>query len=204
MSSLPRSDAGTSVSLSLQVENVDATVERAGRAGATVERPPADEFYGRTAGIRDPFGHRWLLQSPLQIASHERLRHGDVAYVSLWVRDRARAADFFADVLGWRYTAGGDADGRQVEGAAPRHGMYGGQPRATLFCCYVVDDLDSAVERVRAGGGQAETPEEPAVWTPCGVHRPGGAALRAHVQPRGGSATVSRTTRGLATCGTSP
>ena len=71
-----------------------------------------------------------------------------------------RAAEFFGAVLGWRYAAGGDADGRQVEGVAPRHGMFGGQPRATLFCCYVVDDLDSAVERVRAGGGQAETPDE--------------------------------------------
>jgi uncharacterized glyoxalase superfamily protein PhnB len=156
----PRADSGTSVSLSLQVESVDATVERAARAGATVERPPADEFYGRTAGIRDPFGHRWLLQSPLQIASEDRLRHGDVAYASLWVRDVDRAAGFFADVLGWRYAEGGDAAGRQVEGAAPRHGMFGGQPRATLFCCYVVDDVDAAVERVRAAGGQAETPDD--------------------------------------------
>ena len=156
----PRAESGTSVSLSLQVENVDATVERASRAGAAVERPPSDEFYGRTAGIRDPFGHRWLLQSPLPIASHDRLRHGDVAYVSLWVPDVERAAEFFGAVLGWQYAAGGEADGRQLEGVQTRHGMFGGQPRATLFCCYVVDDLDSAVERVRAAGGQAETPDD--------------------------------------------
>jgi uncharacterized glyoxalase superfamily protein PhnB len=39
---------------------VDAVVEQAERAGATVTRPPADTFYGGYAGcFRDPDGHVW-------------------------------------------------------------------------------------------------------------------------------------------------
>jgi uncharacterized glyoxalase superfamily protein PhnB len=58
----PESIGGTSVTIHLQVDNADAAIERAVKAGATLERPAKDEFYGdRTGAIRDPFGHRWLL-----------------------------------------------------------------------------------------------------------------------------------------------
>jgi uncharacterized glyoxalase superfamily protein PhnB len=57
----PDSPATFSHSLHLQVDDVDATAERARRAGASVEREPADQFYGRSSVIVDPFGHRWIL-----------------------------------------------------------------------------------------------------------------------------------------------
>ena len=47
--------------LHLEVADVDATTERARRSGASVEREPADQFYGRGSVIVDPFGHRWML-----------------------------------------------------------------------------------------------------------------------------------------------
>ena len=47
---------------------------------------------------------------------------------------------------------------RQVPAATPPQGLWGGQPRATLFCSYVVDDATAAVARVRAAGGQAGDP----------------------------------------------
>ena len=37
---------------------------RAESAGATVERPATDAPYGRTGVIVDPYGHRWMLQTP--------------------------------------------------------------------------------------------------------------------------------------------
>ena len=41
-------------------EEVDAIVEQAAGAGATVTRPPAETFYGGYAGcFRDPDGHVW-------------------------------------------------------------------------------------------------------------------------------------------------
>ena len=85
-------------------------------------------------------------------------RHGDIAYVSLWTPDVERAAAFFAAVLGWRYAPSEHARGRQVEGVTPRHGLWGGQQRGTLFCCFTVDDLTAAAERVRRAGGQAGEP----------------------------------------------
>jgi uncharacterized glyoxalase superfamily protein PhnB len=68
----PAAGAGTSVSLTLQVGDVDAIVERAVTAGATLERPARNEDFGRGAGIRDPFGHRWLLQGPVTVDTSQR------------------------------------------------------------------------------------------------------------------------------------
>jgi PhnB protein len=56
----PDALGGTAVTVQLQVENADAVIARAVAAGATLERPVPDLFYGdRTGTIRDPFGHRW-------------------------------------------------------------------------------------------------------------------------------------------------
>ena len=60
----PRPDHGAAVTLHLQVEDVDSLTERATGAGATLERPPTDNPYGRVAVVRDPFGHRWMLNAP--------------------------------------------------------------------------------------------------------------------------------------------
>jgi uncharacterized glyoxalase superfamily protein PhnB len=58
----PESIGGTSVTIQLVVDNADAAIDRAVKAGATLERPAKDEFYGeRTGAIRDPFGHRWTV-----------------------------------------------------------------------------------------------------------------------------------------------
>jgi PhnB protein len=59
----PQTLGGTSVRLTLMVDDVDNTVERASAAGATITMPPEDQFYGhRSATVRDPFGHEWMLQ----------------------------------------------------------------------------------------------------------------------------------------------
>jgi len=56
----PKQLGGTTVSVSVYVEDVDAFATRAERAGATVLRPVADQFYGeRTVNLQDPFGHTW-------------------------------------------------------------------------------------------------------------------------------------------------
>jgi PhnB protein len=71
----PQTLAGTPVQLCLIVENADAVVERARAAGATVERPPTDMFYGfRSASVRDPFGHQWMIQHEIEKVSHEEMQ----------------------------------------------------------------------------------------------------------------------------------
>jgi uncharacterized glyoxalase superfamily protein PhnB len=48
--------------LCLFVKDADAVTASAASAGALVQRPPRDEFYGHRCGrIRDPFGHEWML-----------------------------------------------------------------------------------------------------------------------------------------------
>ncbi|HAB14947.1 MAG TPA: VOC family protein [Verrucomicrobiota bacterium] len=63
----PATLGGTSVRLSLIVGNVDAIVARAVAAGATLQRPPTDQFYGfRSASLLDPFGHEWIVQHEIE------------------------------------------------------------------------------------------------------------------------------------------
>jgi PhnB protein len=58
----PETLGGTSVTLDLEVDDVDAAVERAVAAGAVVVRPPDHPTSGVQAGkVRDPFGHVWLI-----------------------------------------------------------------------------------------------------------------------------------------------
>jgi predicted enzyme related to lactoylglutathione lyase len=152
------------VSLTAEVLDVDATADRAVRAGATLERAPVDSPHGRNAVIRDPFGHRWILSAtaaaPAAVgAASEGPRVGDIGYVSLWVPDVARAASFFGSVLGWTYGPGSGEQGRQVPGTTPHHGLWGDQERSNLFLCFFVDDVDTAVARVRGAGGQADEPQ---------------------------------------------
>jgi uncharacterized glyoxalase superfamily protein PhnB len=68
----PQPGAPTSVSMHLHVDNADEMIARAVEAGATIERPLKDEFYGERSGvIRDPFGHRWNIGHSIENVSTE-------------------------------------------------------------------------------------------------------------------------------------
>jgi uncharacterized glyoxalase superfamily protein PhnB len=164
----PTQELGVHVTLHLTVEDVNSVIASAVAAGARLERPASDHEYGRMGTIRDPFGHRWLIaQESTRDPEPTREvpmapRHGDIGYVSLWVPDVDRAASFFSRVLGWQYAPGSGNQGRQVQGFALHHGLWGGVERATLFLCFAVDDLQGAIDRVRLSGGTAaEAHEEP-------------------------------------------
>ncbi|MCX5042959.1 VOC family protein [Aldersonia sp. NBC_00410] len=56
---------GNAVSLHLTVPDVDAFVARVTAAGVDLDREPEDEPpAGRVAAFRDPFGHRWFINTP--------------------------------------------------------------------------------------------------------------------------------------------
>lgn len=62
-SSSPIRLAGTTVTIGLFVEDVDAVIASAVKAGATLRSPAQDYFYGYRQGqIVDPHGHRWQIQ----------------------------------------------------------------------------------------------------------------------------------------------
>ena len=57
---------GSPVTLHLNVPDVDAAVERAVAAGATVTMPVEDQFWGDRYGVvQDPFGHLWSIATPM-------------------------------------------------------------------------------------------------------------------------------------------
>ncbi|MDD5139030.1 MAG: VOC family protein [Verrucomicrobiales bacterium] len=80
----PLTLGGTAVKLCLMVKNIDSAVARASAAGATVEMPPSDMFYGfRCAAIRDPFGHQWLIQHEIEKVSPQEMQKRWDAMVKL-------------------------------------------------------------------------------------------------------------------------
>ncbi|HUQ64111.1 MAG TPA: VOC family protein [Acidimicrobiales bacterium] len=112
------------------------------------------------ARVSEAFDKREAITPPASPRTATGPRHGDIGYVSLWVPDVERAGAFFSTVLGWQYTPIGARQGRQVEGSAPPHGIWGEQERSTLFLCFTVEDVDETLERVRDAGGQAGAPQD--------------------------------------------
>ena len=63
----PKSIGGSPVTISVYVEDVDETFDRAVKAGATVVRAVEDQFYGDRSGqFEDPYGHRWSVASHVE------------------------------------------------------------------------------------------------------------------------------------------
>lgn len=61
----PDRTRGNAVSLHLTVRDVDAIAARVIAAGVRMDRGPEDaEPAGRVAVFHDPFGHRWMLNTP--------------------------------------------------------------------------------------------------------------------------------------------
>ena len=153
----PDSPATFSHSLHLEVDDVDASTERARRGGASVEREPTDQPYGRSSVIVDPFGHRWMLRRPPTRGTGPG--YGDVANVTIVAPDAHQAKEFYQVVLQVPFSSGHPGAWRTSETRPPLGIMssQGAEPGVQLS--YRVDDIAAAVERVRAAGGRAAEPE---------------------------------------------
>jgi PhnB protein len=75
----PATLGGTTIVLHIYVPDVDAFVERAVAAGATVVIPVEDQFYGDRSGrLRDPFGYLWIVATRKEdVAAGEMQRRLD-------------------------------------------------------------------------------------------------------------------------------
>jgi uncharacterized glyoxalase superfamily protein PhnB len=70
----PLAIGGTAFTMHLYVEDADAVFEQAVAAGATIDMPIADAFWGDRYGcITDPFGHRWGIATRKRIMTAEDL-----------------------------------------------------------------------------------------------------------------------------------
>jgi PhnB protein len=70
----PKEVGGTSASVFMYVEDVDAVVQRAVDAGATVTMEVADQFWGDRFGtVSDPFGHVWSIATHVEDLTSEEI-----------------------------------------------------------------------------------------------------------------------------------
>ena len=174
----PETLGGTPVSLYLHVADVDDTYARAVAAGATGERPPADQFHGnRNASLRDPFGHRWMITQPIEAVSVEEMARrapdytvtaeaapsvptpvGQLGYFTLSAPDVARAAAFYAALFGWHFEPPGPgSDGRtysHVDNTSVPFGIHDAMDDPSPHHYYRVEDLQEMIVRVRELGGE--------------------------------------------------
>lgn len=171
----PRHHEGSSLALHLEVVDVDLTYERAVDAGATSQRPPADQGHGnRNATILDPFGHRWMLSQPLeakrtQAAQEESGVGGDGSdwkvtgrqpvepgYITMRTGDLERARSFFGALFAWAIEPGSVEGGGHIAntrfpmGFLQDEGPAEGGP-VTLY--FRVDDIEPYATRVEELGG---------------------------------------------------
>ena len=59
----------------LLVDNVEALAARMVAAGATMIRPPSDQFYGhRACKLQDPYGHEWMLSQHIEDVSYAEMQ----------------------------------------------------------------------------------------------------------------------------------
>ena len=71
----PESGGSTSMGLHIYVKDVDDAFDRAVKAGAKVEMPVSDQFWGDRYGkLRDPFGHRWSIATHVKDMSADEMK----------------------------------------------------------------------------------------------------------------------------------
>jgi uncharacterized glyoxalase superfamily protein PhnB len=73
----PQTLGNSSSGLHIYVEDVDSAFGRAVKAGAIVEMPVADMFWGDRYGkLKDPFGHKWSIATHTADLSMEEMKRG--------------------------------------------------------------------------------------------------------------------------------
>lgn len=145
--------------LGFRVDDIVAAVDAVRAAGGTAEEI-TEEPYGLASVCTDGQGLSFYLHQlppPGAPVGANGEMEGDISYIVMSVADWERAAGFFGTVLGWRRETGEHHGGPAVAGMVPMVGLAERAPEVTL--CYRVDDIDAAVDRVRAAGGTASAPD---------------------------------------------
>jgi PhnB protein len=73
----PQKLGGSPVTIHLSVADVDASYARAVTAGAKVQMPVTEMFWGARYGVlQDPFGHSWSIATQVRNLSHDEIQAG--------------------------------------------------------------------------------------------------------------------------------
>lgn len=76
---------------------------------------------------------------------------GSLSFFELGVGDTDKARTFYGQLFGWEFVDEGT--GATIETPNIPGGLHGGDPGASPYLFFRVDDLAAALERVRALGG---------------------------------------------------
>ena len=172
----PTSIGGTPVTLHLTVPDVDARYERVVSAGGRAAGEPKDEAYGaRSFSMVDPFGHRWMIQTPTSEPSLQELQDRvegytvtaspapaglpvvEVGYLTFAEPDTATAAEFYGELFGWAGEAGNAGEGYvHIANTKLPMGLTPGTVDEAPTLYFRVADVDAYAERVTALGGRVE------------------------------------------------
>ena len=79
---------------------------------------------------------------------------GELAFFEVGVEDAERGRAFYGAMFGWSFEPG-PGDGFAISGPVPG-GLHGGDPGASPYLFFAVDDIDAALDRVRELGGTIE------------------------------------------------
>ena len=149
------------------VENVEEAAAKAAGLGGTVIVPPMDVFaFGRMASIIDPTGAALgLWEAKAHIGVDLIGEPGAFSWTELYTHDTEAASNFYCNLFGWEAQqaqgAGGMPYNLFTSGGAPAAGMLVIQPiwgavppNWTVY--FAVDNLDTALEKVKAMGGSMQ------------------------------------------------
>ncbi len=175
----PTTLGGTPFSMHLEVPDVDAVHARVVADGrALVGRPPHDEAYGaRSFDMVDPFGFRWMIQTPTGTPSIAEIEAGmagytitaadgcrapsagsppvEVGYLTFATPDTATASRFYGALFGWQTEGGSQGDEyAHVANTKLPMGLTPGPVDEAAVLYFRVDDIARYVARVRELGGE--------------------------------------------------
>jgi uncharacterized glyoxalase superfamily protein PhnB len=172
----PATLGGTPFSMHVEVPDVDAVYARVVADGrAVVGREPHDEAYGaRTFDMVDPFGHRWMIQTPIATPSVEEIQAStegftitatpapsaaaapiEIGYVTFASPDTRVAAEFYGALFGWAIEPGASGDDyAHVHNTKLPLGLAPGTPNEAPVIYFRVDDIARYAARVRELGGE--------------------------------------------------
>jgi PhnB protein len=184
----PASRGGTTVSLHLEVVDVDFTHREAVEAGATSQREPADQGHGnRSATITDPFGHRWMLSQPIAAdqATKAEVDRGvggngrdwtvtgrqpvEPGYLTFATGDLSRARAFYGALFDWEVEDGSQPGGGHIANTrfpmgfmapADENPASGRADSVAITVYFRVDDIGSYAQKIEALGGRVESRDD--------------------------------------------
>ncbi|HEU4691702.1 MAG TPA: VOC family protein, partial [Vicinamibacterales bacterium] len=148
------------------VPDADATTQAVQNAGGTVRVAPMDlEDWGRMAQFTDPLGGQFAVWQPGKNSGFELADEpGSLSWTELYTTDADVARKFYSEVFGWQPSETMDMGpmGKYHMFNRP-HGMIGGMmnkppemaqvpPNWQIY--FRVPDINAAVERIKANGGQ--------------------------------------------------